>query len=385
MKILVLSSYAPSLISFRAEMMEDMISNGHEVIAAAPEAVIDWKNKFDEIGVKYIQIDHLERTGINPLKDFSALVALIKIIYQHKPDKIFTYQAKTIVYGAIAARANGIKEIYALIGGLGSVFRNQSNKNILKKIIILQYKIAMGLCKKIYFQNKDDVNAMKKYNLVKNNQIIMINGSGVNLKKFRYKEIINHPVFLFVGRIIRDKGIFEYIESAKIVKSKYPEAKIQIVGFFDSNPSAIFQEEIQQDIDDGTIEFLGRHADVTPYLENCSVFVLPSYHEGTPKSVLEAMAVGRPIITTDSPGCKETVIDGVNGFLVPVKNSKALAEKMIWTIENQSELIGMGKASLKICRNRFDVIIVNNTIMTSMGLVNRLKNRQEILYNEIVS
>jgi len=262
----------------------------------------------------------------------------------------------------------GVSEVYAMIGGLGSVFRNGNKKSLAKSILKIEYKAAFKCCKKVFFHNPDDSQVMTDLEMIDENKVVLINGSGVNLLKFTPKAMPVKPVFLLVGRIIRDKGIIEYLAAAKIVKDNYPEARFQLVGYFDTNPTAIKEEEIQGYVDEGTIEYLGPTDDVRPYLEKCSVYVLPSYHEGTPKSVLEAMATGRPIITTDAPGCRETVIDGLNGFLVPVKNVAILAEKMIWMIEHQGESKKMALTSLRLCQEKFDVNKVNEVILTTMGL-----------------
>lgn len=367
MRIMILSSYAPTLFFFREDMMAAMMENGHEIIAAAPESEEEWADKFKERNIKYVSIKGIERTSTNPIKDVIGFFSILKSITKEKPEKIFTYQAKTVIYGCIAAKIAGVKKIYALMGGLGSVFRN-NKKSFARNIMKIEYNVAFKYCDKVFFQNKDDSKEMLDIGLVKKEQIVMINGSGVNMIKFSEKPIPKEPVFLFIGRIIKDKGVAEYIEAAEIVKEKYSEAKIQIVGYFDTNPTAIKKEEIQPYIDKGIIEYLGSTDDVRPFLERCSVFVLPSYHEGTPKSVLEAMATGRPIITTDAPGCRETVVDGVNGFLVPVKNSKVLAEKMIWMIEHREEAEIMGQKSLEICKEKFDVNKVNEVILKTMEL-----------------
>lgn len=367
MKIMILSSYAPTLFFFREDMMLAMINNGDEVVAAAPESVEEWEDKFAKRNIKYVSIKGIERTSTNPIKDIIGFFSLLKAILKEKPDKIFAYQAKTIIYGCIAAKLAGVMEIYALIGGLGSVFRRKSN-NLASNIMKIGYKVAFNFCNKVFFQNKDDYMEILDIGMIKENKVVMINGSGVNMRKFIKKPIPHNPVFLFVGRIIRDKGVIEYLEAANIVKEKYPESKIQIVGYFDTNPTAIKMEELQPYINKGIIEYLGSTDDVRPFLEKCSVFVLPSYHEGTPKSVLEAMATGRPIITTDAPGCRETVINGKNGFLVPVRNYKKLAEKMIWMIEHSEEAKKMGQESFKICKEKFDVDKVNKVILNAMGL-----------------
>lgn len=368
MRIMVLSSYAPTLFFFREDMMTAMINNGHEVIAAAPESEEEWEDKFRKRNIKYVSIKGIERTSTNPVKDIIGFFSIFRAIIKEKPDKIFAYQAKTVIYGCIAGKFARVKEIYALMGGLGSVFRNKDKKNFARNIMRIEYKVAFKCCNKVFFQNKDDYNEMRDIGLIKEEQVVMINGSGVNMAKFIEKPIPSDPVFLFIGRIIRDKGVVEYIKAAEIVKEKCPQARIQLVGYFDTNPTAIKQEEIQPYIDKGIIEYLGSTNDVRPFLEKCSFYVLPSYHEGTPKSVLEAMATGRPIITTDAPGCRETVIDGVNGFLIPVKNSGALAEKMIWMIENHNEVEKMGRESRRICEEKFDVNKVNEVILKTMKL-----------------
>lgn len=368
MKILILSSYAPSLLYFREDMIKSIQNKGYEVIAAAPDAEVEWKDKFDELNIRYISISYLERNGTSPLKDILGFFSIMKIILQENPDKVIAYQAKTIIYGSVAAKLSKVKEVYALIGGLGSVIRETDKSSIAKKILKVEYKTAFKFCNKVFFQNKDDVQEVKNMKLIKEDKVVMINGSGVNLEKFRPTPMPEETTFLFIGRIIKDKGVLEYIEAAKIVKKKYPKAKVQIVGYFDTNPTSVSEKKIQSYVNDEIIEYLGSTEDVRPFLKNSSVFVLPSYHEGTPKSVLEAMAIGRPIITTDAPGCRETVINGLNGFLVPVKNEKLLAKKMIWMIENPREREAMAKESLRICEDKFDVNKVNNVILSTIGL-----------------
>ncbi|GAB1793261.1 glycosyltransferase family 4 protein [Priestia megaterium] len=378
MKIMVLSSYAPTLFLFREDMMNAMLENGHQVIAAAPEPEEEWESKFKKRNIKYVSIKGIERTGANPIKDIKGFFSILKAIKREKPDKIIAYQAKTIAYGCIAAKILNVNEIYALMGGLGSIIRNKNKKSLARNILKAEYKIAFKSCNKVFFQNKDDCNEAVGTGLIKNEKIVMINGSGVNLEKFTKKQIPAKPVFLFIGRILKDKGVIEYIKAAETVKERYPEARIQILGSFDTNPTAIKEEYIYKYVNEGLIEYLGSTNDVRPYLEKCQVFVLPSYHEGTSKSMLEAMATGRPIITTDAPGCREPVINEGNGFLVPVSNVEKLAEKMIWMIEHQDKVEEMGRESLKICREKYDVKKVNDVILKTMDLKKVRKNQNVI-------
>lgn len=367
MEVLILSSHAQSIFFYRKNMINAMQENGHQVIVAAPEKKDSVKEDFEKINVEYKEIKFLNKTGTNPLKDLLALFYLFILIRKIKPDRIFTYQAKTNIYGTLAARMAFIKDIYIFMGGLGSVIRNE-NPSIVQKILKLQYKVSFSAAKKVFVQNNDDLDLLVDNNILTKNKVTMINGSGVNLNYFKQKKIKNENTFLLIARIIRDKGIMEYIKAAEIVKDKYPDADIQLLGYFDTNPTAIKKETIKKYEDKNIINYLGSTDDVRPYLENTFVFVLPSYHEGTPKSVLEAMAVGRAIITTDAPGCRETVIEGENGFLIPVKNYEKLAEKMIWMLENREQAKKMGEKSREICKNKFDVKKVNADILSTMEL-----------------
>ncbi|RWZ59091.1 glycosyltransferase family 1 protein [Halobacillus fulvus] len=368
MKIAVLSSHTSSLFWFRIDMMKDFIKNGHTVIAlgSAPEA--EWKDKFREHHIDYRQLE-VDRNGVNPLKDIKTFKQLQKFMKEEKPDKIFAYQAKTVVYGSIAAKITGIDEVYPLIAGLGSIFRGNGLKNrIVKTIMKAQYWTAFKCSNKVFFQNEDDRNECIVNGLIKKENTTIINGSGVDLEKFQPQKLPDKPTFLFIGRLIKDKGIVEYLSACSAIKEKYPDVRCLLVGPFDSNPSALKQEELEPYIKNGTIEYFGEQSDVRPFISQCSTYLLPSYHEGTPKTVLEAMAMGRPIITSDAPGCRETVNDSENGFLVPIKDINSLTEKMEYFIFYKEMCEKMGNKSLKIAREKYDVKIINQSIIKTMGL-----------------
>ena len=369
MKIAVLSSHTLSLFWFRMDMMKEFIRLGHTVIAIGPESEVNWIGKFEEYGIEYKQL-FVERNGINPFGDLRTYRELKQFIKEEKPDKIFTYQAKTVVYGSLAAKSNGITEVYPLIAGLGSIFRGKGIKNkILKMVMKTQYKLACNASKKVFFQNTDDKSEFIKNEIIQEDKIMIINGSGVNLEKFRPEPLPDKPVFLFIGRLIKDKGVLEYLEACRRIKVEYPKVRCLLVGPYDSNPSALKQEEIQPFIDEEIIEYFGEQTDVRPYLKQCSTFVLPSYHEGKPKTVLEAMAIGRSIITCDSPGCRETVTDGYNGLLVAVKDINGLVDKMRYLIKDPETNRIMAERSLKLVKEKYDVNIVNKSIMKTMGLL----------------
>lgn len=368
MKIAVLSSHTPSLFWFRMDMMKSFLDLGNEVVAIGNEPESEWAERFEENNIRYIQAE-IVRNSMNPVNELKTYRSLKKIIKKEKPDKLFTYQAKTIIYGGIAAHRLGIYEIYPLIAGLGSVFLGNSIVLRMAKIVLkTEYKIALRKAKKVFFQNNDDADFYVKNRLVKEEKIVFIPGSGVNLERFHIQPLPEKMAFLCISRLIRDKGVKEYLNAAVLVKKQYPNVRFLLVGPYDTNPSSLQPEELQQYIDSGVIEYFGEQEDVRPYLAQCSVYVLPSYREGTPKTVLEAMASGRAIITTNAPGCKETVDEGVNGLLVPIKDEKAIAQKMEDLIEHPELLKKMGMAGRDIAEAKFDVRKVNSIICHTMSL-----------------
>lgn len=372
MKIAILVCYNPTLINFRLDMMLEMIHLGHQVVAIGNESDSKWSKKLQPYGIEYRYIK-MQRNGLNPFLDFFSLVQLVKLLKKEKPDRIFTSQAKMVLYGGIAAYFLGIRDVYPMIAGLGSVFLSCGLKGrILKKILMYGYRLALLRSPSVFFQNKDDAAFFVDNRIVPSERIVFLNGSGVNLERFSKQPFPGSFGFLCVSRLIRDKGVLEYLEACRAVKKLHPDIRCLLVGPFDSNPSALKPRELQPYIEDGCIEYFGEQSDVRPYLAQCNVFVLPSYREGTPKSVLEAMACGKAIITTDAPGCRETVIEGKNGSLVPIKDDKALAKKMLFLFHNPDICEQMGNASRKIAEQRFDVRLVNQIILHTMKIGNQV-------------
>ena len=369
MKIMVLSSHTPSLFWFRMNMMRSFIEYGTEVVAVGNMSEDKWAAQFKKNNIRYKSIP-VSRNGLNIFSDIKTFTALKKLIKIERPDKIFVYQAKTIVYGTLAAHiVDKSIEIYPLVAGLGSIFRGEGIKNkLIRKILSIQYKISFRYANAVIFQNNDDLNFCVKLSLVNREKTRIINGSGVDTNFFVKTPLPNDRCILYIGRLIADKGIREYLETCRRLKIKDATIKCMLVGPYDSNPSAITPEELKPYIDGKIIQYFGEQKDVRPFLQKCSVYVLPSYHEGTPKTVLEAMATGRPIVTTDAPGCRETVLNEKNGFLVPVKNIDAL-ENSVWKILSDSELAtAMGNESRAIAETKYNVKLVNETIIDIMNL-----------------
>jgi len=369
-KIVIISHYSPSLINFRGDLIRAMVELGHKVICLGPEA--GFEQPLQELGADYRQIP-LHRTGLNPLKDVKTLFSLRKVLKEIRPDIVFSYTVKPIVYGSIAAHMAGVRRMYALISGLGYVFIGQTFKQrLLTQIVAFLYRRGLKYNQVVFFQNPDDLHLFVSKSIVPiTAKPVLVNGSGVNIEKFALAPPKLSPVtFLLIARLIKDKGILEYVESARLLKQKYPDARFQLLGPLDINPAAITQEQLERWTKEGIIEYLGKTNDVRPYIADASVFVLPSfYREGTPRSVLEAMSMGRPIITTDAPGCRETVIDGRNGFLVPVKDVDTLKSAMEKFILKPDLIVQMGKQSRIIAEEKYDVRKVNRAILQEMGLL----------------
>ena len=349
-------------------MIRSFLEAGCEVLAVGDGSEEEWSDRFRGLGARYRQIP-VQRNGTNVLSDLKTLRALKALLREEKPDKIFTYQAKTVIYGGLAARQCGIDEVYPLIAGVGSVFLGSGlKKSLVRQILVSEYRWGMRHAKRVFFQNPDDVQVFVKHRIIDKERVVMLHGSGVNLDKFPVAELPDSPSFLCISRLIRDKGVAEYLEAARRIRKRHADVRCVLVGPFDTNPSALTEEDVQSYTDDGSVEYVGEQRDVYPFLRDCSAFVLPSYHEGTPKTVLEAMATGRPVITTDAPGCRETVTDGENGYLVPVKDVDAIVEAMERLLTDKQKSIEMAKRARAIAEERYDVRKVNQVIKHTMNI-----------------
>ncbi len=297
---------------------------------------------------------------------------LFKIIYSEKPEKVFCYTIKPVIYGSIASSILGIKSKYSIITGIGYTLYNFTFKQKIIGIIVkLLYRFALKSNSSVFFQNPDDIKLFKDNKIIDNStKVKLINGSGVDLDYYYKSTPTLAPyTFLLIARLLKEKGIIEFINAAKNIRKKYPQTIFQLIGWSDSSPSTIDLRIIKEAEIEGVIVFLGFKKDVRKYLKKTSVFVLPSYREGTPRTVLEAMSMCRPIITTDSPGCRETVEDNINGFLVPTKNSDLLEESMEKFIINPSLIKDMGLKSREIAEKKYDVKKVNKSIILEMEII----------------
>ncbi len=370
--ILVLGGLAESLTHFRGPLLEEMRKAGHKVIACAPDAPGHVLNGLSAIGVEYVNVT-LERAGLNPLKDAYTIFRLFMVFREIRPDIFLGYTIKPVIYGSLAARLAGVPYIYSMIEGLGYTFCSDDVKGrFLQGFVSRLYAMSLKWNKNIFFLNHDDLELFITKNIVKNpKQAVLINGIGLELDYYSPAPIPDNIAFIMIARLIGDKGVREYLKAAEIIKNKYPIVKFYLVGWIDENPASISKDELDYFINNKIIEFLGRLSDVRPAITQSSVYVLPSYYrEGMPRTILEAMSMGRPVITTNAPGCRETVVDGQNGFLVPVKDVNALTAAMERFIKEPELIPVMGAVSRRMAVEKYDVRVINHLILKTMGLSN---------------
>ena len=360
-------SFAQSLINFRGPLLKKMAENGHEVLACAPDASLDIQKKLKALGVAYRNIP-IDRTGLNPVRDIYTICRLISLFREVRPDMALGYTIKPVIYGSLAGRIVGVPNIFSMITGLGYAFsEGDLKKRLVGTIVQLLYRLAIRVNRRVFFQNPDDRDLFVKLGLLRDfEQAALTNGSGVDVDFYQPMPFQKEVSFLLIARLIKDKGVLEYAQAARIVKARRSQTRFRLVGWIDEGPQGISSADLDSWIKEGIIEYLGRLDDVRPAIADASVYVLPSYHEGTPRTVLEAMSMGRPVITTNAPGCRETVQDGENGFLVPVRNAEALAECMEHFIEHPEMIAHMGKKSRQIAVEKYDVHKVNKVILETM-------------------
>ena len=369
MRILILAGYDYSLTNFRGPLIREMLGDGHEVIACAPREHEDAVLAVNQLGARFQSV-YLKRVGTNPAADLITLANLVVLFRAVTPDLVFAYTVKPVIYGSLAAHLTGVSNINALITGQGYTFRPGGlAKRCLNKLVRRFYRSALKHCRRVFFQNPDDRAVFIGGGLVLEEQAVLIDGSGVDLNHFQPSEPpAGPPVFLLIGRMLEDKGIREYVEAARTLKSKHPETRFRLLGPVDPNQASLTLEEIESRQAEGVIEYEPYTSDVRPALSASTVFVLPSYGEGTPRTVLEAMASGRAVITTDVPGCRETVVPENNGLLVRVRDAMALARAMERFVEDPGLAGRMGRAGRKMAEQKYDVVKINARLLKEMGL-----------------
>lgn len=370
MKIALIGTAANCVVGFRADLIKSLHQQGHTVYALALD--YDDNTRMQVTNLLAIPVDYkFSRTGLNPLKDFLDTYTLSKQLKRLAPDLVFSYFSKPSIFGTLAAVMAGVKKRYAMLEGLGYLFTEQpqgvSRKvRLLKKIQVMLYRCIFPSLDALILLNPDDRHDLLVNCKINVKQAHVLGGIGLNLADYPFTPPPTSPVsFIFIARLLAEKGVHEYVAAAKIVKAKYPETRFYMLGAIDTqNPGSLTGKCLNNLIEDDIIIAPGHVSNVAEWIAKSSVFVLPSYYrEGIPRSTQEAMAMGRAVLSTDVPGCRETVVQGVNGYLVKRWSHAELAEKMCELIENPQKITDMGLASYQLAQERFDADKVNNRLL----------------------
>lgn len=354
---------------FRTEFVRDALAAGWRVTIAAGGQPGGDADGFRAMGVTCLGLPS-RRNRIDPIEDLAMVGEVDRQCRRLKPDVALAFTVKPVTFGLIGAALARVPVRAAMITGAGYALTDgvELKRRIIRLFVSLLYRISLGLSHRVIFQNDDDLADFERLSLISPNLArTRINGSGVDLDRFAQAPLPDGPItFVMVARLLIEKGVREFVDAARQVKARFPDTRFVLVGPMDTNPTAITKAEIDGWVTEGILDYRGPQADVRPFLQDAHVFTLPSYREGTPRSALEALATGRPVLTVDVPGCREVVVDGVTGRMVQVRNSDAVAEAMTWFIANRSRLPEMSRQARADAESRFDVHGVNRTIMSAL-------------------
>ncbi len=349
------------LRKFRSELATHLCEQGYEVIFVSPQ---DCKGKYSDDKIAHYKLS-FKKSGYNLFSIIRSFFQLIRLIKNKRVNILINNTTKPFVFFSIIKYVPFIKvDVYSIVTGLGYIFYHDGFKiSILKWFVRPLYCLSVSANTLLFFHNPDDVSLLRTKGFIgKSKSVCVTNGSGVDLKHFSPQPLDNYKVFVFIARLIKDKGIHEFLSAATIIKSKYSDSRFIVVGDYDDNPSAIGRGELDSYIENNIIEYLGYLDDVRDVLSSASCIVLPSYHEGCPRAVIEALAVGRAVITTDVPGCRETVVDGYNGYLVPKKSVEKLVDAIDKIILNPELVDKFSVNSRQYAEEKFNIEVVNNLI-----------------------
>jgi glycosyltransferase involved in cell wall biosynthesis len=364
-----------SIFGFRKLLLQSLVKAGHEVHILTTDLTPDIQQRaWDELNVRAEKYA-LARTGMNPVTDLKNAWVLYRRLKELKPDGVFCYFAKPVIWGALAARLAGIEHRYGMLEGLGYYFTDDPNGNNRKKTLVRAAQIALfrfslPLLKGLVVLNPDDKKDLVEKYRIRQKNVMVLGGIGLDLNEYAYSEPdVSKLRFIFVGRLLAEKGINEYLKAAEIIRQRHPRAEFVILGAPDpGNPGSVNESYLNNLVNQGVVIYPGSVPNVAEWLADSSVFVLPSYREGVPRSTQEAMAIGRPIITSDVPGCRETIRDGENGFKVPPHNPQALAEAMERFIVQPELISNMGRRSRELAERDFDADKVNQRLFEFLEL-----------------
>ena len=371
MNFIILASYSQSILNFRKELILEIQKRGFNIIIIAPNISESHELlKFiDENNMSFYDMD-INRSSKNIIMEALCIGRLIYLFFKTSPVGVLSYTIKPNLYGMLVAWFFRIPMRFSIVTGLGYLFRSES-KSFMVKTIQQIYGFALRKANIIFFQNSDDKNTLLNLGVISHqSNAICVNGSGVNTQKFLYTPLpVEQDIsFLMIGRLLVAKGVIEFFSASIEINNLYPNIKFYILGWEDDGPDSISPEDIALIKSSTHLKLLDKVNDVRPIIKNSHVFVLPSYHEGLPRAVIEAMAIGRPIITTDAPGCRDTVVNSFNGYIVEKKNVSQLVNKMEFFIKHPDQIEVMGRNSRELVVEKFDVIKVNKTMMDAMEI-----------------
>lgn len=374
--VLMVASFPDSIIDFRGALIDAWLAAGEVVHVAAP-GLSATSPVGAELARRGACVHHvaLQRTGRNPLADLRTVVQLFRLMRRVRPRYLLAYTVKPVVYALLAGWLARVPHRFALITGLGYAFQpGGGGRAGVRGVVRRLYRAALARAETVLFQNADDLALFRQSEiLAPGARTVVVDGSGVDLDAFPERPVPpGAPRFLMIARLLGDKGVREYAQAAAMLRARDPAATFALAGWLDDgNPDSIARAELERWTGSGDIVFLGRLGDVREALAECSVYVLPSYREGMPRTVLEAMSTGRAIVTTDVPGCRETVVEGGNGFLVPARSPAGLAGAMARFLGAPELAARMGRRSRRIAAERFDVHRVNARMLRAMGIAAR--------------
>jgi glycosyltransferase involved in cell wall biosynthesis len=368
-RVLVVNGIGDAVLAFRGPLIRDLIAAGHEVTVSTPRPEVADAQTVErgvaELGAT-LRYAPLDRTGLGLRAELTARRHYEELIASLRPDAVFASNPKPVFHVLPIAERLGVRRRVAMITGLGYAFIAHSLKaRALRFVACRLYRRSLAAATAIVFQNTDDRAELDRRGLLPQHiMTVMVGGSGVDLERFAKRALPDGPTrFVMVARLLGDKGVREFAAAARRVRAVHPECSFRLIGWIDGNPAAIAPRELDGWVREGSLTCPGRLDDVREELAAAHVFVLPSYREGMPRSTLEALATGRAIVTTDVPGCRETVIPGENGLLVPPRDAGALAEACLLLARDRDQLARMGTASRKLAESRFDVRAVNATLL----------------------
>lgn len=370
--VAIISAGAFSLVRFKGALIAELAARGIRVHALAPDHDAASRRALTALGAEPVDIA-LQRTGLSPLQDIRDMAALTRLLRRLRPDATIAYFVKPVVYGTFAATLARVPMRAAFVEGLGYFFtprdRETAKVRIVRLILRTLMRVALALSHRVFFLNADDPVDLLGARSRISRRTLRLRGVGVDLAEFPPAPVPEGPPsFLMVARLLREKGVAEFVEAARLVLTTHPQARFVLAGGTDSNPGAIGAAEADGWNALPGFTWLGEVDDVPARLAEASVFALPSHREGAPRSTQEAMAMGRAVITTTAPGCRETVVDGVNGYLVPPRDAEALAEAMLRFLDDPGLAARMGAESRRLAEAWFDVRAINAEILRAMGI-----------------